>query len=278
MMRRGAFITVGLLACTMHVNEAAAATKAECISNFDLAQRSKREGHLKQAHDSALICSQSECPAVVRQDCGDILKTVDVAQPSIVVGAADAKGNDLTDVTVELDGKPILTTLDGRAVNVDPGKLTLTIKRAPWDPVVVEIVIKEAEKNRTVHVTLGPPAPAAPPAAMKPSPAELEPAPQRSAVGYAVPGAFAAIGVGALVFAGITRLGAGGDADDLKSSCGPVCPQSERDSLSGDLTRANIFLGVGIGSLVIAAASWFIFSPPAPQKRGALPLPWRGTF
>jgi hypothetical protein len=43
----------------------------------------------------------------VRGDCGDVLKQVDATQPSIVLGAADAKGNDLTDVTVELDGKRI---------------------------------------------------------------------------------------------------------------------------------------------------------------------------
>lgn len=251
------------------VSNAAAAPpkKDDCINAFDAGQRAKREGHLKQAHESLLICVQTECPAVLRSDCGDVLKQVDAAQPSIVLGASDAKGNDLTDVTVELDGAPLVTALDGRAVLVDPGQLSLVFKRPPWDPVTVDVLVKEAEKNRSVRATLGPPAPvSAPPAATKPVP----PAPARGVVGYAVPGALAALGVGALAFAGVTRLGAGSDADDLKASCGPTCPQSERDALSSDLVRANVFFGVGIGAIVLAATSWFLLAPSsAPEKQGA---------
>lgn len=276
-MRRFAFAIAGAVMCIMQAPAASAAppTKAECISAFDTGQRARREGHLKQARDSLLLCSQNECPALVRGDCGDVLKQVDAAQPSIVLGAADAKGNDLTDVTVELDGKPLVSALDGRAVVVDPGKLSLVFKRPPWDPVTVDVVIKEAEKNRSVRATLGPPAPTpapapAPAAATRPSPAEIEPAPARSVVGFAVPGTLAVLGAGALAFAGITRLGLGSDADDLKSRCGPTCPQGERDDLSSRLVMANAFFGIGIGSLVLAATTWFLLAPDAPQKRGAL--------
>jgi hypothetical protein len=244
---------------------AAPPKKEECIAAFDVGQRARREGHLKQAHDSLLVCSQKECPAVLRADCSDVLRQVDDAQPSIVLGAADASGKDLTDVIVELEGKPLVTELNGRALNVDPGKLSLVFKRTPWDPVTVDVVVKEGEKDRSVRATLGPPAPA-PPAATRPVPVKPEEAPPRSVVGYAVPGTLAALGLGSLVYAGVTRLEAGRDADDLKSSCGPTCPESDRDSLSSDLVRANATFAIGIGLVVLAATTWFILGP----KKGAL--------
>ncbi len=267
-MRRAAVVLLAVtFACILHERRAyaAPATKEQCITAFDAGQRARREGRLKQAHESLLVCAQPECPAVVRADCGDVLKQVDAAQPSIVLGAADAKGNDLTDVTVELDGKPLVTSLDGRALTVDPGKLSLVFKRPPWDPVTVDVVVKEAEKSRAVRATLGPPLPAAP-AATSPVPAPL--APPRSTAGYVVPAALAALGIGALAFAGVTRLGAGSDADDLKASCGPTCPQSQRDDLSSDLVKANVTFGIGIGALVLAATTWFLLAPAAPQRQG----------
>lgn len=236
----------------------AAGKKEECIGAFDKGQRARREGHFKEAKESLLICSAQECPAVVRADCADVLRQVDAAQPSIVLKAADAKGADLTDVTVELNGASFATSLDGRALPVDPGKLSLVFKRPPWEPVTVNVVVAETEKNRIVAATLGPPAPAS----VVPPPAPPGPVEQaRSTVGWIVPGALAAVAVGGFAFGGIVRLGAGNDADDLKARCGPTCPPSERDRLSDDLVKANIGLGVGIGGLVLAAATWFILAP-----------------
>lgn len=261
------FLTASLIASFVSLAPVAraASKKEECISAFDNGQRARREGHLKQAHEALLVCAQSDCPTVIRADCSDVLRQVDGAQPTVVFGAADASGKDLTDVVVELDGKPLVTSLDGRAIEVDPGKLTFVFKHAPWEPVSVEVVIKEAEKTRNVRATLGPKA--APEAATKPvAPLATTEEPKRSVAGYAVPGALGVLGLGALAFAGITRLGAGSDADDLKSRCGPTCPESERDDLSSTLVRANVGLGIGIGALVAAAATWFILAPHRSEK------------
>lgn len=260
------FLTASLIASSVSLAPVAraASKKEECIAAFDNGQRARREGHLKQAHESLLACAQSECPTVLRADCSDVLRQVDSAQPTVVFGAADQSGKDLTDVVVELDGKPLVTSLDGRAIEVDPGKLVFVFKHAPWEPVSVEVVVKEAEKTRNVRATLGPRA--APEAATKPVAPIATEEPKRSVAGYAVPGALGVLGLGALAFAGITRLGAGSDADDLKNQCGPTCPQTERDDLSSTLVRANIGLGVGIGALVAAAATWFILAPHRSEK------------
>jgi hypothetical protein len=263
---RAAFTSLAVLLFVSSDAFAAAPKKEECISAFDAGQRARREGHLKQSHESLVVCSQKECPSVLRADCSDVLRQVDDAQPSIVLGASDASGKDLTDVTVELDGTPLVTELNGRAILVDPGKLALVFERPPWDPVTVDVVIKEGEKGRSVRATLGPPASTtpAPPAATKPVPVRPEETPPRSVLGYAVPGTLAALGLAALTYAGVTSLEAGNDADGLKSTCGPICPESDRDSLSSDLVRANASFAIGVGLVVLAATSWFILGPRRP--------------
>ena len=240
----------------------AAPTKEACIAAFDNAQRARRSGHFRDARAELLTCSQQQCPAIVRADCAGVLRQVEEAQPTIVLKASDAKGNDLTDVTVSLDGEKLATSLDGRAVPVDPGKLSLVFERPPWEPVTVDVVIAEAEKSRIIQATLGPPVPAEAPVAR-----DEGPRPKRGAVGYVVPGALAVAGAGALVFAGLTRMSLGDQADDLRARCAPDCSQAERDRMSSDLVLANVMLGAGIGALVLAAASWFVLAPKGPSPR-----------
>ena len=139
---------------------------------------------------------------------------------------------------------------------VDPGRLVLEFKHAPWAPVKVEIVVAEGEKNRNVRATLGPPK-----EMVEDRHDGNEPPPKRSVVGWALPIGFAVVGVGSLAFAGSTRLRIGNEADDLRSTCAPACPDSDTEALRDDLTVANIFLGVGVVSLVVAGASWFILAP-----------------
>jgi hypothetical protein len=247
---------------------AAPPSKEACISAFDQGQQQKRGGHLREAREKLLVCSQQECPSVVRADCADVLKQVDAAQPTIVLKASDAKGTDLTDVSVDLNGQKLASSLDGRAIPVDPGKLSLIFRRAPWQPVTVEAVIAEGEKGRIVSAVLGPPA-----AKKEETPRPVTPtapAPQRSTVGWAVPIGFAVLGVGAIAIGGVTRLSLGSDVDDRKSgpnACAPNCSQADRDSLSSDLVLANVMFGVGIGSLALAAVSWFVLAPSSTSNK-----------
>ena len=249
---------------------AAPPTKEACITAFDQAQQARRAGHFGQSREQLLVCSQTACPSVVRADCADVLKQVAAAQPTIVLKAADAHGTDLTDVSVDLNGKSLTSTLDGRAIAVDPGKLALVFSRPPWKPVPVEVVIAEGEKGRIVQATLGPPLP---PSERRDFDGPPLPPPKRSTVGWAVPIGLGVVGVASFIIAGVTRIGVGNDADADRSTggCAPFCSATERDDLSGKLVRANVFLGIGIGTAVLAAASWFVLAPKrSTRARGAL--------
>jgi hypothetical protein len=69
-------------------------------------------------------------------------------------------------------------------------------------------------------------------------------------------------GTGLLALGGsfYVRLNADSDADRLRNSCAPSCDQSSRDALSDKLVVANVALGVGIGAIALAAATW-LFDP-----------------
>lgn len=229
----------------------------ECIAAFDQGQRSKTEHRLREAQSRLLACTKETCPAVLRADCAEVLRSVQSATPSIVLAADDA-GKDVTDVKVTSEGGDVLaTTLDAKALELDPGTYDLKFERRTGAPIVVHLVLREGEKARVVKASFNP---------KKPEPAFKLVTPPRSAAGYAVPGIFVALGVAGGVVAGISRLSFNSQRDAMSApveegGCAPNCTQEERDQLSGKLVRANVALGVGIGGLVLAAATWILFSP-----------------
>lgn len=268
--RRWALGFVAVTAFVPSIASAAAPDTHTCIAAFDDGQRLRSDGKLRAAREKLLVCSQKECPGVLREDCAGVLREVELAIPTIVLSAADREGHDLADVVVTLAGQPLATRLDGRAVSVDPGRLALRFERKPWAPATVEIVVGEGEKNRNVRATIGP---AAGPDVYKPG--EEPPPPERSLAGWAVPIGLGVVGVGALAFAAGARIRAGNEADDLRASCAPECAQSDRDRLSSDLATANIAFGVGLATVALAAVTWFVLTPrsSAPSTK-AVSLAW----
>ena len=91
-----------------------------CIKAFDDGQRARSDGHLRAAREKLLLCSQKECPGVLREDCAGVLREVDLATPTIVPAASDRDGKDLAEVEVTLAGQTIATRLEGRAVPATP--------------------------------------------------------------------------------------------------------------------------------------------------------------
>lgn len=268
--RRWAFGFVAAAAFVPSIASAAGPGTHACIQAFDDGQRLRSDGKLLAAREKLLVCSQRECPGVLREDCAGVLREVEGAIPTIVLSASDREGHDLADVVVTLAGQPLATRLDGRAVSVDPGRLALRFERKPWAPVTVELVVGEGEKNRKVGATLGPT-----PGPDVYKPADEAPRPERSFAGWAVPVGLGIVGIGALAFATSTRIRIGNEADDLRASCAPDCAQADRDRLAGDLATANVAFGIGLGTLALAAVTWFVLAPRSPlPSTKAVSLAW----
>jgi hypothetical protein len=238
---------------------APASDTKECIASFDQGQHSKTDHHLKLAQTQLLACTKETCPAVLRADCAEVLKSVQSALPSIVFAAEDG-GKDVTDVKVFNGSDQIASSLDAKAVELDPGTYDFRFERGTNTPLTVHFVLREGEKNREVRGIFNPPKPITTTTIVVAPEREV-----RSTVGYVVPAAFAVLGVAGFIFAGVGKLTFNSDVNDFRApppaGCAPNCTEASRADLSSTLVRANVALGVGIGGLVLAAASWFIFTP-----------------
>jgi hypothetical protein len=92
----------------------------------------------------------------VRDDCAQRLDELERAQPTVVFDARDGSGNDFTEVTVTLDGRPLAIRLDGHALAVDPGEHTFLFQVAGQPAVSRTFVLKEGEKDRRERIVVGP--------------------------------------------------------------------------------------------------------------------------
>jgi hypothetical protein len=222
------------------------AAKAECVSHLDRAQSLQTARKLRGARASFVACSAAVCPELVREDCSRSLVALDATMPTVVFSAR-ADGHDVTDARVLLDGEAVSSALDGHAVALDPGAHVARFERAGGGVVELKLVAREGEKNRAVAASF-----------MDMNAAEKPR--QESGRVPVLPIILGGTGLLALGGSFYVRLNADADAADLRRSCAPSCDQSSRDALSDKLVVANVALGVGIGALALAAATW-LFDP-----------------
>jgi hypothetical protein len=268
----GLALAIALASSVVH---AAPPDTNACITAFDQGQRLRSDRKLRRAQTELLVCTQESCPALLRADCAGVLRTVQSAVPTVVLAADDGAGHDLTDVKVQVGNEVIAPKLDGRAIEFDPGTYDFRFERAGAPPITVHQVLREGEKNRAVRASFAKKPSAASTVITAPSPPEP---PSRDAVGYAVPIGLGVVGVAALAASGISRLSFDSSVDEMRARCAPECTQAERADLSSTLVTANVSLAIGIGAVVLGAASWFLLdaSGRGGQKRvgTATPLRW----
>jgi hypothetical protein len=223
----------------------APAPKAACVSQLDRAQLLQSAHKLQSARLAYLACSAPACPELVREDCARSLVELAAMIPTVVFSAR-ADGRDVTDARVLLDGEAVSSALDGRAIALDPGGHVARFERAGGGVSEVRLVAREGEKNRPVGATF--------------LNAAIPPPRAESGRSLALPLVLGGTGLLALGGSFYVRLSADADADHLRNTCAPSCAQSSRDALSDKLVVANVALGVGVGALALAAATW-LFDP-----------------
>jgi hypothetical protein len=154
--------TVLVLGAVAFISLPAAAadpTKEQCIAANDHAQELRQAGKLGKAREQLLICVAQSCPGPVRDDCTQRIEELDKVMPTVVFEVKDASGNDLSAVTVTMDGQPFAQKVGGAAVAVDPGEHHFSFA-APGSPSADKtVVVREADKDRRVQVVLGASAP-----------------------------------------------------------------------------------------------------------------------
>jgi len=131
-------------------------TKEECVDANETAQVLRASGKLRDAQDKLALCASRSCPAPVRRDCTERLDEVQRALPTVVFAVRSARGDDMTAVRVTMDGAPWPVTLGGGANAVDPGPHTFGFEADGFTPLRREILVREAERERSITVLLEP--------------------------------------------------------------------------------------------------------------------------
>jgi hypothetical protein len=256
-----------LLPCSAR---AAEPTKLECIAANDDAQDLRRAGRLHDAREKLALCVSASCPGPVRDDCAQRLAEVNAATPSIVFEVKDARGNDLSDVRVKLDGQPFVDRIDGTARPMDPGSHRFVFDAADGAHAEQAIVVREKEKDRHVRVALGT-ADATPMASPNVEPAKL-------ATSSATPPPTLAlvaggIGVAALAVGLIAGIVGNSKHSTLVGECqGNTCPPSAQGDLNGFHTlRTASTVGYVVGAVgVVGGVVLWIVSPSSKGSTGGV--------
>jgi len=244
-----------------------------CVASADQGQALRDEGKYREARESLIACSRSECPAIVIASCSRWLRDVDQAIPTIVVAVRDGQGNDVADAHVFFDGKLLAEKVDGQPLPVDAGEHVIRFEREGAAPVEEHIVLRASEKNRSIVATLLPVSAPAPPE-NPPPPAPTAPSKARAIVALSLVGAAAAAGGTAVYFGLASRHEADLAASDRASYSTGACVGKESTSRCQQLRDAvdsqnrDALLGeaffIGAGALAAGALlTWLLWPRPA---------------
>jgi hypothetical protein len=232
---------------------------------------------LIEARERLLRCAQSDCPAVVIDDCAGWLPGLENSIPTAVFAINDAQGHDLVDANVsDHEGRMISERSDGHAVPLNPGVYTLKIAAPGFESVSERVVVRESEKNRIVRVTLS--------AQNSSTLAVSTEKPEKFSGFKPVPTASWILGGTALasgIVAGVSAilyLSAKSDIDNKRCLMGDqACANERRDIAARGKTYTTIdqIAGPIAGVSLIAAIIVYAVSEPPPERSSAAQLRWQ---
>lgn len=250
------WVSLVVIAVTLAASRPARATKNACFDAYVDAQRLRKNGKLRGAHDELLVCADSACPAMIKNDCVRWSAEVERAMPTVVFAAKDPAGQDMADVRVFVDGQKVADRIDGRSIALDPGPHKVRFE-ADTGAAERDVVLAEGETNRRIDGSLG--APTSPPPSIPGAPVAPE---ERSAARH-VPVASVALGgiavVGLASFIGFALAGKSAE------SCAPNCSSSQTSSLRRDYAIADVSW---IVALAAAGAGVYLYLAQ-PRHAGA---------
>jgi hypothetical protein len=255
---------------------AANPTTAECLSAADKSI-ALRTGHkLLAARTQLLICAAASCPGDVRKECIKRVDQVNASIPTVVFEAKDESGNDLTAVTVKMDGEVLTERLDGTAIPLDPGAHTFVIDAIGQPTVTKQLVIREGQKDRREEFqvrTLTPP-PSREPLATAPAPSSTPPpaapaATARESTGSGAQKSYAlvalgvgVVGVGVGTIFGLQSMSKHNQAsDECPAACADQAGVEHWDQARASGNVSTIGFVVGAAGLIGGTVLWLTAKP-----------------
>jgi serine/threonine-protein kinase len=222
--------------------------------------------------------------------------------PTIVFETKDRDGNDISAVSVTMDGQPLAGRLEGTALSIDPGEHAFVFTTHDAPPVEKRLIIRESEKGRREKIVLGGnsaagPVPQAPPAGPDAPPAapfastEATPVPPPAAssagsggtqrvIGIVV-GGVGVVGLGVALFEQITAKNRYAASKRAANSLDPVVGSATHrhyEEAKDAQTLAIIFGAVGavaLGTGLVLVLTSFGGSEHAPDAHASATPRWQ---
>jgi hypothetical protein len=256
-MKRALALAIVLLAAPAGANDAEMCAKA-----YERGQELRLGHKLAAAREDFLVCARPMCPKAARDDCSKWLGEVEASLAGVVVRASQA-GAAFDDARVLVDGAVAAERIDARPITLDPGKHVVRVEPRGCAPHQSEVTVASGRTETVAFDVCGEPKPVAPVTVVVKHP------PIATFV-------FGGLGIAALAtFAIVGGVGAS-DANNLKNTCYPGCPQSDVDRANTELAIADVALGITVACAAIATV-WWLVAPRTTTKTVAL-TSWRLEF
>jgi hypothetical protein len=133
----------------------ARADDAACVASSERALTLHQQEKLHDALKELAVCADPRCPQEVKAECAKRIDELNTVMPTLILTAKDGDGNDLSHVTVSMDGAQIAPVLDGASITIDPGEHTFRFEAPGQSPIEKKLVIREGEKERREGVVIG---------------------------------------------------------------------------------------------------------------------------
>lgn len=230
--------------------QAALPSRGECLEGHRNAQELKQSSKFLEAQEHLQVCSAASCPGAIISDCGNWITELEQSTPSLVFQVR-IDGKEALDATITVDGKVV--TDRAHAFKVNPGRHTVRVELASFEPQEEDVVLPEGQRMRMIQVDFSakPAAPPATTAAPPPPPKEIiRPTP---VVVYPLLG----LGLAGLAGFGTFSLLGRSEQNKLEDRCEPGCTDQDLTKMKRWYTIGDVSAGVGAAALLGAVIVYF---------------------
>jgi hypothetical protein len=159
-------------------------TKTQCVYAYKNGAAQAAAGQMRLALESLKSCAHAHCGTAVFKECSRRAVMLEADIPSVVPLVVDAGGRTVADVQVTMDGEMLVSKIDGRAINVDPGEHEFAFKNERGVLGTLKVIVPQGQRNRPLTLELSgshrPSAAARASAPAAPAPAQVAAAPAAS--------------------------------------------------------------------------------------------------
>jgi hypothetical protein len=243
------------------------AEKSACLAAHEAGQIARRDGYFDRARARYAECTRGACPEPVRKRCAELAERIEAVQPTVIVVARDAHGNDIgARARLSIDGAPP-GDVPATALRLDPGEHLLRLEVDGHGSLERRVVLREGERDRRIEL--------------------IEQAPRRPADSPSTPttssrrtpvAAWALAGVSGVALAGAAATSAIGWSirSHLETTCSPSCSDDQVRPLRVLWPVSFVALGVGVAAGVVATLMFL--SPRGQNDDRARPIALDGAL